>query len=445
MSKYPTLAEKCFVVVSLFFSTSALIPVLLDSQESSTTASDPYSPILFLGIYAITGLLIAQQWQSFVQVARKNIWIWLIVAIAIASVYWTVASDITSRRSILLLGTSLFGTYMAMRFTLREQLHLLAIALGLVAVLSLIFAIALPFYGVMSIQEGGVHEGAWRGVMTHKNVFGRVMVLSNLVFLFVALGKPISPTSKQSWQWLAWLCYGLSIALIILSTSKTALISTIVLTVVLLLYRTWRLSYSQLIPLTIVIVLVLGNAAILVFDNINAISGAIGRDLTLTGRTDIWAVMLDKLAERPLIGYGFNAFWRDWNSPVTAEVWRILAWECPYGHNGFMDLLVELGIPALVIFMISYIIAILRGVKLLQSTRNIEGIWHLMFLTFILIYNISESSLLATNSIFWILYVSTVFSLAAKSQPSPVYQFVTALSEDERLELEVSRDWDLRN
>jgi exopolysaccharide production protein ExoQ len=277
-------------------------------------------------------------------------------------------------------------------------------------------------------------------VMTHKNIFGRLMVLSNMVFLFVALGKPISPVSNPSWRWLAWVCYGLSVALIILSTSKTALISFIILTIILLLYRTWRLNYSQLIPLTIAVILVLGSAAILVFDNINVITGAVGRDLTLTGRTDIWQVMLDKLADRPLTGYGFNAFWRDWDSPVTADVWRTLAWECPYGHNGFMDLLVELGAIALIAFIVSYITALIQGVNLLLSTRNIEGIWHLMFLTFLLIYNISESTLVTTNSIFWILYVSTVFSLAAKSQPSDVDEYVVAIDEEEWFDLEVTNE-----
>lgn len=440
MPKYPTLAEKCFVVFSMFFSTTALIPVLLDSQDATSVPSDPYSPILFLGIYAVTCLLIFLQWNSFVRVATQNIWIWLVVAIAIASMYWTVAPDITSRRSILLLGTSLFGVYMAMRFTLREQLQLLAVALGLVAVMSCVFAIALPFYGTMTVQEGGIHAGAWRGVMTHKNIFGRLMVLSNLVFLFVALGKPISPVSKGSWQSLAWVLYGLSVALIVLSTSKTALISFIVLTIILLLYRSWRLNYSQLIPLTIAVILVLGSAAILVFDNINVIAGAVGRDLTLTGRTEIWQVMLDKLADRPLTGYGFNAFWRDWDSPLTADVWRILAWECPYGHNGFMDLLVELGIIALIAFIVSYITAFIKGVNLLRSTRNIEGIWHLMFLTLMLIYNISESTLVTTNSIFWILYVSTVFSLNTRSEILPISEYTDAMSDEEWFELEASND-----
>jgi exopolysaccharide production protein ExoQ len=422
MLKIPTIAEKIFVVISLFFSTTALIPVLLDSEDASSTPTDPYSPVLFMGIYAVTILLIALRWKSFEAVALNNIWVWLLVGIAMASILWTVAPDITPRRSFLLLGTSLFGAYLAMRFSLREQLQLFAGACGLVVLLSILFAIALPFYGVMSVQEGGVHAGAWRGVMTHKNILGRVAVLCSMVFMFTALGKPIT---EKKYNWLFWVGYGLSFALILLCTSKTALITFIVLTITFLLYRSWRWNYSYLIPFTIGLVLFVGSGAILILDNLDIIGGAIGRDLTLTGRTDIWAVMLEKISERPLTGYGFNAFWRDWDSQVTAEVWRKLAWECPYGHNGIMDLLAELGIPGLVTFICSYMIAFIKGVKLLRITRNVEGMWHLMFLTYLLIYNVSESTLVATNSIYWILYVSTVFSVSVNLELSQSYDYTT--------------------
>jgi O-antigen ligase len=435
MLKTPTIVEKIFVVLSLFFSTTALIPVLLDSEDVAVNTPDPFSPLVFMGIYAVTIVLIALQWKSFQRAALFDIWVWLVVGIAIASMFWTVAPDITQRRSILLLGTSLFGTYLAIRFSLREQLQMFACACGLVMILSFVFAIFMPFYGVMSVQEGGVHAGAWRGVMTHKNILGRVSVLSNMVFLFTALGKPIT---KNNYQWLSWIGYGLSVALIILCTSKTAVVAFIVLNVTFLLYKSWRWNYSHVIPFTIAVVLVVGSAGILLLDNLDAIAQATGRDLTLTGRTDIWAVMLEKIAERPLIGYGFNAFWRDWDNPVTASVWRQLAWECPYGHNGMMDLLAELGIPALIAFACSYLIALFKSIKLLRITQNVEGIWHLVYLTFLFIYNVSESTLLATNSIFWILYVSTVLSVPINLQQSQIYRYATAIDEDEWFELTAS-------
>lgn len=427
MLRFSRLAEKAFVVFYLFLSTSALIPVLLETPDGSIP-QDPYSPLLFMGIYLVTVILLFRQRKSFLLVVKMDFLIWVLVGIALASAIWTVAPDITFRRGLLLLGTTLFGVYLAMRYSLREQLQLLSLALGLVILLSIVFALGLPSSGLMTTQEGGVHAGAWRGVMTHKNILGRLMVLSSVVFFFVANSHSIA---NSKYRWLAWIGYLLSFFLVICSTSKTALVVFLALMIIMPLYRTWRRNYNQLIPIAIALILVIGSAIILFVDNLPFIASYMGRDLTLTGRTELWSVMFELIQEHPLLGYGFNGFWRDWDSDVTAYLWRTLQWECPYGHNGFMDLLAELGILGLAVFFLSLITAYIKGMRFLRITKNIEGLWTLMYLTFLLIYNLSESTLLATNSIFWILYVSTVFSMAIETEQAQYSYSAAIVSEKE--------------
>jgi exopolysaccharide production protein ExoQ len=432
MPGFLAIAEKVFVVISLFLSTSALIPILVETEESAIASADPFSPILFMGIYAVTGVLIFRHWGNFLWIARKDLWLWLLIGIAIASISWTIAPDITPRRSFLLLGTTLFGTYMAVRFSIREQLQLLAWAFALLIGLSFLFAIALPNYGIMTFQEGGVHAGAWRGVFSHKNLLGRSMVLSSMVFMFVIAGKSVAP----KYRWLPWLGYLLSFALVVLSTSKTAIVSFFMLTILFSLYKSWRLNYSRLIPFLIAFILIFGTTITLIIDNLPLIASTVGRDLTLTGRTDIWMAMLDKISERPLFGYGLNGFWRDWDNEATAFMWRILGWECPYGHNGFMDLLSELGISGLGSFVISYFITFFRSVSWLRATNTTEGIWCVMYLTFLLIYNISESTLLTNNSIFWILYTSAIFSIFAEYERLQDAKYMNSMTKAELMALE---------
>jgi exopolysaccharide production protein ExoQ len=427
MLKQPSLIEKAFAVFSLFLSTTALIPVLLDKPGADAVPADPYSPLLFIGVYLVTILLLVLHRNSFIWVVQKDIWIWLLVGLVLASVLWTVAPDLTPRRSLLLLGTTLFGVYLAMRYTLREQLQFLALAFGAIIILSILFAIALPFYGVMSYQEGGIHAGAWRGIMTHKNILGRMMSLSGLVFLFVALANPIS---NRRYRWIPWAGFILSIVLIILSTSKTSLIVFLTLMTVMHLYRSLRSNFTKLIPLCIAFILVGGVGATLLLDNLDVIAGSLGRDLTLTGRTDIWSAMLEIIAERPWFGYGFNAVWRDWNHDVTAYLWRTLEWECPYGHNGLMDLWAELGMSGLAVFLLSLGTVLLRGIAFLRVTKTVEGLWSLMYLTYLLIYNVSESTLVSSNSIFWVLYVSTIFSVAIEYEQAKMYSYANAMLEE---------------
>ncbi|AFZ03444.1 O-antigen ligase family protein [Calothrix sp. PCC 6303] len=439
MPGFLILLEKVFVVISLFLSTSALIPILVETEESAIAAADPYTPILFMGVYAVTGVLIFQHWKNFLWIARKDIWLWLLMGIAIASIAWTIAPDITPRRSLLLLGTSLFGAYMAVRYSIRQQLQLLGWAFALLIGLSFVFAIALPNYGLMTFQEGGIHAGAWRGVFSHKNLLGRSMVLSSMIFMFIIASKSVTP----KYRWLPWLGYTLSFALIVLSSSKTAIVSFFMLGIIFQLYRSWRLNYSRLIPFAIAFILIFGTTITLIIDNLPLITSAVGRDLTLTGRTDIWMAMLDKISERPFLGYGLNGFWRDWDNEATAFMWRILGWECPYGHNGFMDLFAELGIFGLVSFMISYGTTFFRSISWLRKTKSAEGIWSAMYLTFLLIYNISESTLLTNNSIFWILYTSATFSIFAEYERLQDEQYMNAVYEAQLMELEIFNEQNL--
>ena len=427
MPKLPLLAEKIFVVLALFLSTTALIPMLLNGDDASGSAPDPFSPIVFTSIYTVTAVLVALNWKSFVYVAQKDFSIWLLVGIALASILWTQLPDITPRRSMLLLGTTTFGVYLAVRYSLREQLQLLAMALGLVIALSFVFAIFLPSYGQMTAQEGGIHAGAWRGVMPHKNLLGRLMSLSSMVFLLIAIANPMR---DRIYRWLTWSGYVLSIVLVLLSTSKTALVVSLVLLMIMPLYRAWRRQYSFLIPFMIAFVLIVGSATLLFIDNLDAIAGALGKDLTLTGRTDIWAAMFELISQRPWGGYGYNAFWQGWDVETSAYMWRVLGWECPYGHNGFMDLLSELGISGLAVFILSFITTYAKGINWLRAVPTPEGLWPLMYLTYLLIYNVSESTLLSSNSIFWIMYVSTIFSMALESEQIKMFTLNSTFAQE---------------
>ncbi len=412
MVRLKSFAEKAFVVLTLFFSTAALIPVLLDTEEASGQPVDPLTPILFTSIYAVTLLLSVARRKIFVRVATKEIFIWLLVGLAMASVYWTLGPELTPRRSVLLLGSTIFAVYVSARYSLREQLQFLAWAFGIIVVLSFVFAIAVPSYGLMTFQEEGVHAGAWRGIMMHKNILGRMMCLSSIVFLLLATGDS---TSNRRSSRIFWAGFVLSVALIILSTSKSAIVVCVTMTTILPLYKALRGKYTTLVPILIAVVLVGGGAATLLLDNLEVIAGALGKDLTLTGRTDIWAVMLEMISQRPLFGYGYNGFWMGWDSEASAYVWRTLEWECPYAHNGFMDLLAELGISGLALFLVSFAIATFKAISLARQTKTVEGLWPLLYLTYLIMYNITESSLLSSNSIYWIVYVTVVFSTIVES------------------------------
>jgi len=334
----PRAAEKAFVVVALLLFTGAFLALLGAGDEAASDAGDGnlLAQAGYMSIYGITFLLVVVRFRRFVRVATREPLLVLLVALAALSVLWSVAPEITFRRSIALMGTTLFGAYLSMRFSLREQLQLLAWTLGIAAVLSLIFALAVPSYGIMVADRGD----SLRGIYNQKNVLGRLMALGAVVFFFLALGD-------RRYRLVKWGGFGLSLALLWLSDAKTALVILLVILVLLPFGRILREAYTIAVP--ILIVGILGCVSALIWFSGNAAStlAALDRDVTLTGRTDLWAIVLEKIAERPLLGYGYNAFWLGWEGE-SSQVWLALSpftlgFEPTHAHNGILDLWLDLG------------------------------------------------------------------------------------------------------
>jgi O-antigen ligase len=116
---------------------------------------------------------------------------------------------------------------------------------------------------------------------------------------------------------------------------------------------------------------------------------ASGRDLTLTGRTDLWADLLDIAAESPIFGVGYGSFWIG----NTHNLWERHLWGPTQGHNGYIDVYLELGAVGLLILAA----VIIRGylATLDRMTTNFgQGALHFAWLTVIVIHNVTESSYL---------------------------------------------------
>jgi O-antigen ligase len=305
----------------------------------------------------------------------------------------------TKTRSISLVGTTLFGIYLATRYSLKQQLQLLGWMFGISIVLCLLFAVALPKYGIM----GGLHAGAWRGIYTHKNGLGRIMILSAVVFLLLVI-------DAKKKRWLLWCGFGLSVSLLLLSNSSSSLINLMTLLAVISVLQTLRWRYDVMIPALIFIATVGGSLYVGLTANAGSLLGLIGKDETLTGRTDMWPFVWEKIWQRPWLGYGYSGFWQGWDSEA-ASIWYAMGWQAPNAHNGFMDLWLDLGLLGVLIYFLGVSISLFRALAWVRLSRTSAGFWPLIYLIGILLFNIADTSLLGNNSIYWVLHVAVVLSL----------------------------------
>ncbi|MGK7897133.1 MAG: O-antigen ligase family protein, partial [Xenococcus sp. (in: cyanobacteria)] len=402
--------EAVFSVFSLIHFSGGVLPVFLIQGASEGDGIDITSfdlsliAKISLLIYCCAFVLLVLRWKKVINVVTEGRFIWLFVIFVFLSFSWSIAPDKTFRFGVYGIGSTLVGLYLGTRYSLREQLKILTWTFATVVILSVIFAVALPKYGFML---SGIYPDALRGIYTHKNIFGIHIVLATVVFFLRAI-------DTKEGSWIFWLLLITSLALTVMCKSTTSLLNVILMLTLCLVYRIFRWRYEILVS-TVLAVLITGIGAALYFFNFigtDAFFEAIGKDPTLSSRTEIWKQVWEAIQLKPLLGYGSAAFWDGLEGPSKYVELAVRA-KVAYAHNGFLDILLGIGFIGLGLFLISYMMTAIKSLILLRTTNSIETFWPLLFLTYLILTNVSEGTLAALDNIFWLLYSTITFSLIA--------------------------------
>ncbi len=233
------------------------------------------------------------------------------------------------------------------------------------------------------------------------------MVLSSLTFFTLPKENPIL---------LKWLGFSFSVFLMLRSTSKTSLVISSILIIIMVFYKKFRWKGRVSVIFVNIGILILGCLAIFVLTYWVELLTGIGRDATLTGRTYIWGTALTGLLERPFFGFGRGAFWAP-KSKYTIEAGYALGstkWLPAHGHNGFIDLALDLGLIGLSIFCITYFTTFAQSLKQAYATNNPEKLWPLGYLTYLAMNNVTESYLMYLSNLYWVLFVTVAFTVNHK-------------------------------
>lgn len=403
------LLEKAFAVIAILFYSDAIISLF--RREGVPIGA--IARLLFYCIPLINLVLLGVHWKKVLPIVfREKLW-WVLVGFAVISIFWSAAPGITLKQILALFRFSILGIYLGTNYSLKEQIQLFTWSFGIAAVLSFGFGLGLPQYGVMGMgstldPENIRHAGSWRGIFTHKNFLGRIMSFAAIVFLLSAIG------SRLKLYQVGWPGLALSLLLLLLSTSKTSLVITIALLILVPFFKALRWNYSSVLPFSILMIIVTSIATTFFLENAEPILGALGKDLTLTGRTELWDSVMASIRDRPWLGHGYGGFWLG-EAGASEIIWYELKWSVPHAHNGFLDLTLDLGYIGLFLFIASFGVTVFKAIRWVRLTQGVEGLFPLVYLTYVLMFNFTESSFFRQGFIV-IIYTSTVLSLHNRSR-----------------------------
>jgi O-antigen ligase len=211
--------------------------------------------------------------------------------------------------------------------------------------------LVISYAGVVLLPSLGTHGAdpiepqnsyLWRGVFSHKNVAGPVMAAFAFSGLYLW---------RRGWR-VSGALIGLSALFFVSQTGSKTTMALVPLAMLLVMVpgalglRFLTVAAIFSIQFTFA-VLTFGSV---LFEPIRSFVESLGVDATFTGRVSIWQFAIENLPGRLWTGYGYESFWK---SPTALEAARpyYLGWDVRnmvHAHNGYLDLVVAMGLPGLI-------------------------------------------------------------------------------------------------
>jgi O-antigen ligase len=292
---------------------------------------------------------------------------------------------------------------------------------SVISIIGLCFALVLMAdWAAMAALPQAVHPpadlefeaagGAWRGIHMHRNAAGAFGALAALYFLHLLFAG-----RRRA---VAAVFLALSVGFLFFTGSKT---SNGVVGVAAAAALLFGYGYRYPVVRKVLSIWALGLVLVALFeleDYLPDVLAFLEDPRALTGRTQIWEMLVEYAEDHLLLGSGYGSFWAIGNaSPVNAlgKAWYSTL---NVGHNGYLDLLVQTGAVGLAIA----VAALVAHPMYLLFTREIRPHmrWFLgAVFTFFWLHNLTETSLLDRANFVWVVPLSALCILVRQSKGSP--------------------------
>lgn len=382
------------MVVALFNYLGARISLAPPDPAAILSGSNPVNTAIQAAVLLL-GLGFALRHPG--RVARLAFAAWpflLLFALAGASILWSQAPGQSLRRSIAIAAQMLFLFLLFSELGLHRAMRLILGVVLLTVVLGLLEAVLRPAIGF----DEGFYSNAIRGVFLQKNGFGTALLHGML-----ALGFLMLSAGRVTGRHMAVAL--LLLMMLVLARSSTALVLSVL---ALGLTLAWLAARAGGAWLALLLLGVGGfAAAALGFAGAFGTEGffdLLGKEETLTGRTDIWASVDRAIAQRPWLGHGFAAFWIMGLTPAEL-IWLDLQWPAPDSHSGWREVVLQLGWVGFAALATAAALTLVVALWRLAGPRRALGYWVLVLLLVGAIHANTEAALLRGDGllILWVL------------------------------------------
>jgi exopolysaccharide production protein ExoQ len=247
-------------------------------------------------------------------------------------------------------------------------------------------------------------EGFNTGVTTNKNLLGCDLFLLGLFavcYYLAVLRREKGPERRK--ELLLWAALLYMIGWLFSSVNSATALMTFIVGVAIVLFVGISFISRKHVGAYLVAALFLLAGADFAFGLSDLLISGLGRDSTLTGRTEIWE---DVLAFRtnPYLGTGFESFWLGVRNEL---MWEKHWWRPNQAHNGYLETYLHLGLIGVVLLGASLVSAFRRASRMLLTDLHM-GRFQIGYLAGLVLYNYTEATFKALHLLYFAFYMVAI-------------------------------------
>jgi O-antigen ligase len=390
-------------------------------QAQMMTEGNSFDRVVYVALIVLSLVILSARSFSWGKFFTRNVTLSMILVFSLLSVAWSEFPFVAFKRWFRDL-----GTYLAILVALTEPSGLDGIRMLLRRVCYLLIPLSITL--IKYYPEMAKHYDWWTGeaffigVTTSKNMLGVLCLVSGLFFLWDTLERwsHREDPYRRRIIWVNVAFIAMTLWLLSKASSATSSVCLGLGALIILMAHTKTIKRHPAF-LTVSIPIGILSYVLLQFvfgvNVIETVAVAVGRNPDLTGRTNIWSVVLDS-GTNPLIGAGYESFWL---GDRLQWVWD-RAGKVNEAHNGFLEVYLTLGLVGLgmyCFFLFASYGTIARRINTWSFGSLSLALW-----TVLIFYNVTESAL--RGHLMWIAFLLGAISLAAPvvaqaEAPSPTH------------------------
>lgn len=331
----------------------------------------------------------------------------LLLLYVFTSILWSPDPYVSFKRVVQVIGVVVLGASLVAGGNGTYRIHrLITPVLGFTMIFALAITAMFPSYAFSDL--------GYRAFMATKNIFGQFSV-----FAIIFSGAYFALEGKQK-----GLCVALLLSGVVgLGLTRSVTAAASLAAVLAFFLATWLMRRSSertwqiMLGITLLTLTTMHLAGMLlgyrsIADILDFIFQLTGKDLTLSGRTYLWELMFNEIQKHPFFGTGYGGFWLGLGG-MSGQIAYLVKWGYPgQAHNGYLDILNELGIVGIILLAI-FLVQHIRNLMRLSAVDRQLARFHGALLVALLAMNVAEATILRTTHLWWIVFVASVFEVNA--------------------------------